>query len=146
MWEIDLLDQLTAFFLSILIGLFLGLVFYTLTAFYKAFCITGLWQIVSDVVFFAFAGFLTFCFLLITTNGELRAFVLVGELIGFLLFKVLFSRVLCFLLELILGGIRKGVLCFFGALSRFSRKISEKSRKILKKLASLDKKVLKKEE
>ena len=143
MWEIDLADQITAFLQSLLIGAFLGGVFYTLESVYKAFKIKGLPQAVFDVLFFIFAAFLSFCLLLVTTNGEPRAYIFVGLLLGFWIFKALLSRLYVCALSFSIGALYRLFSALFAAVCLPIQKILEKSRKILKKLAFKKKKLLK---
>lgn len=144
MWEIDLADQITAFLQSLMTGAVSGGIFYTLEAVYKAFKIKGFLQAVFDVLFFIFAAFLSFCLLLVTTNGEPRAYIFAGELIGFWLFKVLLSKPMVRAVSFLLRTFHRVFISVLTALRLPFQKIIKKSRKILKKLAFKKKKTLEK--
>lgn len=47
---------------------------------------------ICDLICWIIYGFITFIFLIARTNGEIRGFVLLGELIGFVLFRVSISK------------------------------------------------------
>lgn len=124
-------------------GAFFALVFYTLEAVRVAERIRGLRLWINDILIFTVAGFVTFCFLLVRCNGEIRGFVLVGELSGLLIFKALFSKLyLKLMIRLIsrITGILKSISAFFG---RRFLKTYVFLRKILKKLTFSGKKGLK---
>jgi len=48
--------------------------------------------IIQDIVFMAIAAFITFFFTLCYNKGDIRTFILVGELVGFLLFRFTVGR------------------------------------------------------
>ncbi len=48
----------------------------------------------EDVVYFTVWGFCTFCFFLLFTKGMLRFYVFLGELLGYVVFRLTLSRIL----------------------------------------------------
>lgn len=67
---------------------------------------------VGDVLFWVFSAFVTFIFLMARTYGEIRGYVMAGEIVGFLLFRITFSRVFFVVLKIILNAIKKIYLRF----------------------------------
>lgn len=94
MWEINNTAQITAFLYSILLGMIFCLFYDLLRAFRFAVKLTDLSVFLYDVFYFSVISVITFIFLLAVTNGELRGFVFLGILLGFLLFYFTVSRVL----------------------------------------------------
>ena len=138
MWEINLADQIKTFLLSIPLGMFLSAVFYVLEAFLRTDRKKGVAVWISDILFFCFAGFLSFCFLLVRTNGEIRGYAILGEIIGFYLFKVLFSKhILMFLIwilsriKAVLGSVQR---LFSNIARKMYSKIHQKMKNIGKRL------------
>ncbi len=95
MWEIDLRDQIMSFLLSLPLGGALGAAFYLLEAFKAVFARGKASDWFFDILFSLLSGFITFCFLLVRSNGEIRGYILVGEAFGFGLFKLMASRPYC---------------------------------------------------
>lgn len=122
------------------------MVFFTLEAFRIADGIKGLGVWINDLVFFAFAGFTTFCFLLVRSNGEVRGYVIIGILIGFWFFKELFSRLYIKLSVWLIKLIKGTASRIFVAARGIFLKIYRKMRKTLKKVKNYKKKRLKMQE
>lgn len=122
--------------LSIAIGIAYGLLF----DFHSVLC-TGLKSKVSvfvaDVLFFLILSVFEFCFFLARCSGEIRGYVFICQLIGFLIYKKTVSWIICLALQ----WVRKTVYRVFSTLGRliftpialFFYKISEKFFKIFKK-------------
>lgn len=146
MWEIDLANQLQTFFLSIPLGFLLGAIFYILEGLDFTAKERKTAQFIWDIVFFLFAGFVTYCFLLIRSNGEIRAFILVGELIGFWVFKRLFGRITVWFLRRIISLVKAVFSAVFRAVSQTVCQMCAFLRKIFKKVNIFSKKGLKKQE
>ena len=146
MWEISLADQIISAIQSLPLGIALAILFFTFESFNIASKATKIRIFVSDIVFFIIAAFITFCFLLISSNGEIRGYILVGEGIGFLLFKAFFSKYYIKLLVAIITFIKGIFEGLVSAADRFFEKIAEWLRKSFKKVKNNKKKGLKKEE
>ncbi len=92
--------------------------------------------IVSDILFSLAAGFFTFLFALSRLDGNIRGYVLMGELLGFLIYSVSFGVFFSRLTDRIIrtvyrffAAIAKPFLYIYGKLHRFFRKSVEKLRK-----------------
>ena len=48
-----------------------------------------------DILYFSVSGIATFCLFLSLTNGEIRGYILIGEAVGFMLFRATLSVFFC---------------------------------------------------
>lgn len=62
---------------------------------------------VTDVLFWVVSAFVTFIFLMARTYGEVRGYVFAGEFIGFLFFRLTFSKLIFPILKFIFEIIKK---------------------------------------
>ena len=85
-------SSVSVFFLSILFGAFLSIVFDIFKLFNIVISDKPICEFINDALYFSFSGFLTYLFLLITINGEIRFFVFIGEVIGWTLHHVTIGR------------------------------------------------------
>ena len=92
MWEISSYNQTITFLLSLCLGgLFCTL--YDIIRAARKVCLNSFWAVqITDVFIWIIYAFLTFIFLIARTNGEIRGYVIVGALLGFVLFRISFSR------------------------------------------------------
>lgn len=84
MWEISVNNQAASFLLSMPVGIILSILydfFYAIRAIKKPRFVA---VFILDIIYFIIAAFVVFCFFLLRTNGEIRAFCLVGILLGFI--------------------------------------------------------------
>ena len=94
MWEIHSTDQTVTFMLSWALGGLLCAVYDILRGWRSSLHSGVLAVFFQDTFFGIFASVTTFLFLLARSCGEIRLYVLVGEAIGFVLFRMSFSGVL----------------------------------------------------
>lgn len=137
MWEIHNYDQLLTFGYSIILGAIFCSVYDVLRAHRRVNEYGYISVFVADIMFWIVAAFATFLFLLARTNGEIRGYVLVAELLGFALFRVTISK-LIFAVLVIAFKFLNGI---FMRLQRFSNCIFEKVCLFLKKLLKILKRV-----
>lgn len=103
-----ILDQVYVFFMAILCGIIIGIInepFRFLR--YIGFDST-VGTFIQDIVFMCIVAFLSFFFSLCYNKGEIRFFILLGELFGFLLFRYtvgIITGKLFYLLHLLLTKI-----------------------------------------
>lgn len=94
MWEINIADQTVTFVVSMGIGGLFCTVYDIIRAMRKV-CINSFFAVFfADIIIWVIYAFLTFIFLMSRTNGEIRGYVLVGELLGFILWRVSMSKVI----------------------------------------------------
>lgn len=140
MWEIHNNLQIFGFLYSCVLGI-IFCVFYdvirTIRIIKKHNNLTVFFE---DIIFFLTVSVTTFIFLLSITNGEIRAYILFGIIIGFTLFNRIFSKCLIKYTKVIFKLIFKGIsyiskcfYWFFGKIDMFISIISENSLKIFKK-------------
>lgn len=110
--------QTVSFLLSLLLGAFICIIYDVIRVLHKT-VLKGFLEIfVTDILFWLFSAFITFCFLIIYCNGYIRWFVLAGETIGFFVCRITLSR-LIFPLFLKIGIIIIAIKSFLSrALSR----------------------------
>lgn len=148
MWEISVGDQLLTVVYSICLGIILCVCYDVLRAFRRAMGSGAVAIFIGDIFYFIISAFAVFLFLLARTNGEIRGYVLVCALSGFVLCRVTLSRVLIipvtFLLSFVVRFLRmlgyyilKFLFSFGDYLMRFSKKSLKKAKCALKTLKKL---------
>ena len=137
MWEIDIAGQIIAFVYSILGGIVFCLIFDITRFIIKRFSPSNTAVFIMDIVYFIVLGFSEFCFFLATTNGEIRGFVFIGNILGFALCRSLLSgvflRVIGFLygiVEFVAGAFNRFI---FAPIRAVFRKIYNSIIKLCKK-------------
>ena len=82
MWEIDNYDQVITFLLSLVLGATFC-AFYDVIRAVRRVCFNSFIAVnICDIVTWIIYAFVTFIFLISRTNGEIRSYVLFGELCG----------------------------------------------------------------
>ncbi len=143
MWEIDNNLQIITFIYSILLGVFFE-VYYDIFRAIRKIRKQGILTIfIEDIIYFSSISVITFIFLIAFTNGEVRAYILIGILIGFLIIYKLFSKYILCVLEFIINLIFKALLCVFMVYKRSFCKIYEIINTFLEKCINFLKKLLK---
>ncbi len=140
MWEIDLLGQCITGAYAVAVGFVFAFVYDIFKGYRKSVSCSRLSIFFQDIAAAAFLTLITFLLLIARCNGEVRAFVFIGEFIGFTLFRLILSR---FVLKILIK--------FMGMLScikkAYRQKILLLSREVLSmltKFAVFYKKILKK--
>lgn len=145
MWEISNLGQSTAFLWAMMLGGGLSVVYDLFRLDRLIFKRSVLSVALADILFFIISSISVFCLLLITTNGQIRAFILGGVLLGFLFFRLTFSKLMDWLLKPIkkaVNFIRKKYNLFIEKIAGFDMVFLKKSsvfKKWLKKLKKANK-------
>lgn len=92
MWEINNYNQIITFLLSLCLGAVFCTIYDIIRAIRKV-CINSFWAVtITDILIWILYAFGTFIFLISRTNGEIRGYVLIGEALGFILFRISFSK------------------------------------------------------
>ncbi len=94
MWEISVTGQVSAFLWAILLGSSLCLFYDGFRLFYALSHCKAWLSFLLDVIYWAIAAFIVFSFFLIFFAGQIRGFVFLPILAGFLLYRSIFSRLL----------------------------------------------------
>lgn len=104
MWEISVLSQAATVFLSILLGAVICTFYDLIRATRKAGANSFFAVFIGDIVFWLVSAVVVFLFLVATTNGEIRGYVLLFAVVGFLLYRLTIGRIVFICLS--------SVLCF----------------------------------
>ena len=144
MWEISNKGQL----INLLYSLSLGGVFCLCYDFLRAFryCSRSktLFYFFSDLFFFALCGVVTFLLLLALTYGEIRGYVILGILLGFVLFRITLAKITLWLFIKLWSFVLKLLLLMAKANAALCRKIISGINFIKIYLEKVYKKLLKK--
>lgn len=125
MWEIDLSNQLVTLGFSFCLGCLLCVIYDILRSLRKAGFNSFAAVFISDILFWVFSAFVNFIFLMARTCGEMRGYVAVGELAGFLLFRITVSRIVFPMLCFVFNAFKKIHLRFTSAMGSMCLKIDE---------------------
>ncbi len=105
MWEINNASQIITFFYSLVLGIFFSIFYDVLRAFRIIKQHSKLLVFIEDILYFSFNSIITFIFLIATTNGEVRAYVIIGLILGFILFFITLSKyflkIICWIFSII---------------------------------------------
>lgn len=94
MWEISNYNQAISFTLSLCVGGVFCVLYDIIRALRKV-CMNSFFMVtVTDILLWVFYAFATFIFLMAVTDGEIRGYVLFGELTGFVLFRISVSKLI----------------------------------------------------
>lgn len=140
MWEIHNNLQIFGFLYSCVLG-FIFSIFYDIIRTIRIIkSHNDITVFFEDIIYFFIISVTAFIFLLSITNGEIRAYILFGIILGFILFNRFVSKYFIKGVKVIFKLIFKGISfiskCFYWLFSKidmFISKISENSLKIFKK-------------
>ena len=93
MWEISGYSQYICFCYAIFMGVVLGFIYDVFKFDRILFKRSMIFIFISDVLFWIISAFVIFSFCIVFSNGQVRGYITFGSLIGFLTFKILFSRI-----------------------------------------------------
>lgn len=141
---VSLSSQTRNFLVSLGFGLLLGIAYDLIRTIRLIISSSTKSLYVSDFLFVIFSGFATFLFCLTITNGEIRWYVLFGELLGFLVYYFSFGIIVIHFTDKIVTGVRKfffkavslilkPIRKLFDAFKKFFSKFAEKMHKKTKK-------------
>lgn len=140
MWEIDNYLQLISFLRSLLLGaIFCGL-YDIIRASRQIKALPYAIVFWQDFLYFIFISPIIFCFLLATTNGEVRGFIIFGITAGFFITRLLFSKILLKVFTFIF----KILVCVYTFLNKYFIKISLFFKKTAEIITTKAKNILKK--
>lgn len=86
MYMLTIADQTRLFLLAIGLGFLLGVVYDLFRVVRMAFTMRRAGVFIQDVLFFLVCAAVTFVFLLAVNQGEIRGFIIAGEVLGFLIY------------------------------------------------------------
>ncbi|MBQ6825049.1 MAG: spore cortex biosynthesis protein YabQ [Clostridia bacterium] len=91
MWEISNSFQVLSFFRALILGVFLGFFYDFWRSVRKVKKFGTLSVFFQDLSYFFIASPIIFSFLLSLTNGEIRAFIFIAIILGFIIYRVTLS-------------------------------------------------------
>lgn len=91
---ITLSSQTTTFLFSVVLGLILGLFFDVFKLTNVIFSPTPKRIFIKDIIYFVLSAIITFIFILIVNMGEIRIYIISGEIIGWLMYRLTFGNVI----------------------------------------------------
>ena len=140
MWEISNSVQALTFLYSCILGGIFCLLYDFLRALRYVFKFKNIFVLFQDVFYFFVCSVITFIFLLATTNGEIRGFVICGILLGYVIGFLTFSKMFLKILKFIILK----MYSIFRFLNSIFNKFLNKVNKFLKNMLNSCKKGLKK--
>lgn len=146
MWEIDINFQLLGFIDAVLFGMTLCGIYDIFKAFRLSFEFSKIAIFIQDIIYFIFISIISFVFLLIFTNGEIRLYILLGFAIGFIISRFTVSRILLPVLKTVILFFKRifsFVFIKIGLIFVFTEKIFNIIIKFLKNIKNSAKKLLK---
>ena len=136
MWEIDISLQALSFLRSMALGMIYCLMYDILRTLRKNFDFSDIAISLQDIIYFLIISPVTFIFLLATTNGEVRFYIIFGIGIGFLISRATVSKILLLVSGLIISFLKKifsTVRTVFSKTFRFIEAFLKKAENSLKK-------------
>ncbi|MBQ8182884.1 MAG: spore cortex biosynthesis protein YabQ [Clostridia bacterium] len=152
MYSVPQNEQLSILVSSLGLGFLLGILYDVLRALRLSVTNSKIALVVSDIIYFILFGLITFIFILALNKGEIRFYIIIGELIGAVFYYIslgiavikitdkmiaLLKRFYSFIFKVISAPFRLIKKCFSKLLCRlrkFFLKTEKKSSKIRKKL------------
>ncbi len=110
---LSLADETLLFLYSCLLGVAFGVIFDLFRAFRSIVASNKINVFIQDVLLFLIYSFLSFCFMIASTDGELRIFVLVGEAAGFIIYICTVSKPVMKLLKVVAKLIKKILIIIY---------------------------------
>lgn len=138
---IDSISDFYSFIIGFIIGILLSFVYDFFKSFRKALKSRIVSVVIEDIIFSFLAAIITFLVLLVRVKGEIRWFVLISELSGFVLYKIYISRYVVNVMYVIIKNLKKHI---FIPIKSISGKIIERINDLFDKLFKIfSKKLLK---
>lgn len=150
MWYINIADQTITFLLSLAMGCVFCLLYdcFRILRIINNYSKTAIF--IQDILYWIICAFLCCCFLIIRCSGEIRGYVLVGSLLGWIIFRLTLSVLILALAKHILrfarwvySKVSKSVKALFKFIRKKYRAISKFLRKMILKMFNNTKKLLK---
>ena len=99
MWEISSYSQYICFLYSLVLGVSLGIVYDLFKLDRLLFKRSKIFLFFSDILFWLISAFLIFTFCVIFSNGQIRGFIVLGTLLGFVIYRLTLSKLIFLLVN-----------------------------------------------
>lgn len=103
----QILEQLYSFFIFILVGLLIGLLFDMFRISRRTFKTSDIVTSIEDIAFWILAGLLVIFSLFKFNNGDIRIYIIISLIIGISIYMLVFSKIIINTLVKIITVIRK---------------------------------------
>ena len=143
MWEINVGSQSATFLLALALGLFFAAGYDCLKSLRRCFRHGAFCVALEDVLFSLFCAFCAFCLFMLRTKGEPRGYAYFAMAVGFVAWRLTFSKYLVKFLCRLIGALKSVFSKISCQINRFFGKIQLIIQKFLKKLLNWAKKGLK---
>ena len=132
--------QTEIFLLSLGFGFLLGILYDIFRTLRLIISSSAWFTVLADVIYFLLCAFLVFCFNLVVDNGKIRLYVLLGDLLGWLIYYFSLGEISLKISNRIIAFAKR---CFRAVLLPFRRLKNRINRKFGKS-ASFSKKIIRK--
>ena len=132
---VPILAQTTSFLYAMTLGAVLSIVYDVFRIIRVAFGGKKTAVFIEDLVFSLVALVLTFVFVIAFNNGELRFFVLIGELLGFVTCHYTIGKIIIGFSRVIISGFKWLLRLIFNPIVKLFKKILPRIRRTKKKLS-----------
>lgn len=99
MWEISSYSQYICFLYSLVLGVSLGIVYDLFKLDRLLFKRSKIFLFFSDILFWLISAFLIFTFCVIFSNGQIRGYIVLGTLLGFVIYRLTLSKLIFLLVN-----------------------------------------------
>ncbi len=131
---IEVSQQTLIFLQSCLLGFFLGILYDFFRILRMAIKSNGIIVFIEDFLFFILAAIITFSFMISNTHGQMRIFVIIGELLGAIIYYFTLGKLVIKIADKILTFIKKIIIFIFKLIILPIIKIIIKLNKLLFKI------------
>lgn len=151
MYSVPQSEQLSIFIASLGLGFLLGILYDVLRAIRLSFTSSKIAVVIFDLLYFFLFGLFTFLFILALNKGEIRSYIIAGELIGAIFYYISFGiaaikftdRVVK-LLKQFYSFVLKVISAPIRLIKRVFFRLSEKIRRLFRKTEKNSQKIRKK--
>ena len=140
MWEIDIKLQLINLLYSAVLGGFYCLLYDIFRAIRMTVKCSDIAVFIQDILYWSILAPITFCYLMIATNGQIRGYIILGIIIGFIFVRYTVSFILIKIYSLIL----KGLIWLFSVFTRIKSAVFNRILQIFDDFTKFIKKIFKK--
>lgn len=151
MYSVPHSEQLSIFLSSLGVGFILGVLYDILRGIRLSVSKSKVLVVVFDLIYFLLLAFITFIFILAANKGEIRFYIILGEIIGLVFYYVSFGIAAIKITDKIIGLLRRFYSFSFRVLSapfrlmkRFFLSLKEKIKKKIRKTSKNSEKIRKK--
>ena len=151
MYSVPQSEQLSIFLSALGVGFLLGILYDLFRAIRLSFSSSRIATVIFDLLYFFFFGLISFLFILALNKGEIRSYIIIGELIGALFYYVSFgiaaikfTNILIRYLKRFYAFVYKVISAPFRLIKCLLNSLFKKTDRLLRKTEKISKKMRKK--